>query len=98
MNSALLELNLRKTPVGGLIRRAPQARQLVAGVDGGGTGTRAVILNHEQCVIGEGHAGPSNPLRVGIATAATWPSGAPDDGQEATWAGAGAGWEPARRS
>lgn len=45
--------------------------RLVAGVDGGGTGTRAVILDGNKQVIGEGQAGPSNPLRVGIATAAT---------------------------
>jgi N-acetylglucosamine kinase-like BadF-type ATPase len=44
---------------------------LVAGVDGGGTGTRAVILSGDQSLVGEGHAGPSNPLRVGITTAAT---------------------------
>jgi N-acetylglucosamine kinase-like BadF-type ATPase len=40
-------------------------------VDGGGTGTRAVILDGDKQVVGEGQAGPSNPLRVGIATAAT---------------------------
>jgi N-acetylglucosamine kinase-like BadF-type ATPase len=42
----------------------------VAGVDGGGTKTEAVILDANQNVIGEGLAGPSNPLRVGIAGAA----------------------------
>ena len=40
------------------------------GVDGGGTKTAAVILDSNQRVIGEGRAGPSNPMRVGIATAA----------------------------
>jgi len=54
-----------------LIRRRPHATLLVAGVDGGGTGTRAVIMDSEKRVVGEGQAGPSNPLRVGIATAAT---------------------------
>jgi len=42
----------------------------VVGVDGGGTKTEAVIINAQQRVIGEGLAGPSNPLRVGIAAAA----------------------------
>jgi len=42
----------------------------VVGVDGGGTKTEAVILDADLQVIGEGLAGPSNPLRVGIAGAA----------------------------
>jgi N-acetylglucosamine kinase-like BadF-type ATPase len=42
----------------------------VVGVDGGGTKTEAVIMDAQQRVIGEGLAGPSNPLRVGIAGAA----------------------------
>ena len=42
----------------------------VVGVDGGGTKTEAVIMDASQRVIGEGRAGPSNPLRVGIAGAA----------------------------
>jgi len=42
----------------------------VVGVDGGGTKTEAVIMDANQRVIGEGRAGPSNPLRVGIAGAA----------------------------
>jgi N-acetylglucosamine kinase-like BadF-type ATPase len=41
------------------------------GVDGGGSKTEAVIMDADQRVIGEGRAGPSNPLRVGIAGAAT---------------------------
>lgn len=45
-------------------------RQLVVGVDGGGTRTRAVILNGPK-ILGEGAAGPSNPLRVGIGNGAT---------------------------
>src|SRR2546423_2586187 len=49
-------------------RRAP-LRELVVGVDGGGTRTRAVVLNGTR-IIGEGMAGPSNPLRVGIANGA----------------------------
>jgi len=43
---------------------------MVAGVDGGGTKTHAVVLNHDDQVIGEGYAGPSNPLRVGITISA----------------------------
>jgi N-acetylglucosamine kinase-like BadF-type ATPase len=42
----------------------------VVGVDGGGTKTEAVIMDANQQVIGDGLAGPSNPLRVGIAGAA----------------------------
>ena len=42
----------------------------VVGVDGGGTKTEAVIIDAQQQVIGEGLAGPSNPLRVGITAAA----------------------------
>jgi len=48
--------------------RRPTTRAVV-GVDGGGTKTRAVILSNDGKVIGEGAAGPSNPLRVGIANA-----------------------------
>src|SRR5215216_4682091 len=42
----------------------------VVGVDGGGSKTEAVIIDADQRVIGEGRAGPSNPLRVGITAAA----------------------------
>jgi N-acetylglucosamine kinase-like BadF-type ATPase len=44
-------------------------RRAVIGVDGGGTKTYAVILDMNLKVIGEGLAGPSNPLRVGITNA-----------------------------
>ena len=53
-----------------LPRRLAPLRQLVVGVDGGGTRTRAVVLNGAR-ILGEGAAGPSNPLRVGIANGAT---------------------------
>ena len=43
----------------------------MVGVDGGGTKTEAVIMDANFDVIGEGLAGPSNPLRVGVAGAAT---------------------------
>lgn len=38
-----------------------------AGVDGGGTKTRGVITDDSCRVLGQGLAGPSNPLRVGVA-------------------------------
>ena len=49
---------------------APAARTLVLGVDGGGSKTRAVVADAAGAVLGEGLAGPSNPLRVGVAAAA----------------------------
>src|SRR4030095_3188086 len=51
--------------------RRPSTRRAVVGVDGGGTKTRAVILAADFRALGEGSAGASNPLRVGIANAAT---------------------------
>ena len=53
-----------------LPRRLAPLRKLVAGVDGGGTRTRAVVLDGHR-VIGEGEAGPSNPLRVGVSHGVT---------------------------
>ena len=50
--------------------RRLRARDAVVGVDGGGTKTHAVITDVNHRVLGEGTAGPSNPLRVGIANAA----------------------------
>ncbi len=44
--------------------------RIVLGVDGGGTKTQAVLMDDSQRVLGEGTAGPSNPLRVGVAAAA----------------------------
>jgi N-acetylglucosamine kinase-like BadF-type ATPase len=46
------------------------SRRAVVGVDGGGTKTHAVILDTNFEILGEGLAGPSNPLRVGIVNAA----------------------------
>ncbi|MER3426588.1 MAG: ATPase [Pyrinomonas sp.] len=43
---------------------------LFLGVDGGGTKTLAVITDADGRVLGEGTAGPSNPLRVGVMQAA----------------------------
>lgn len=45
--------------------------ELVLGVDGGGTKTRAVIMDERGEILGEGRAGPSNPLRVGVGAAMT---------------------------
>lgn len=47
-----------------------QEQKLTLGVDGGGTKTLAVIADAAHQVLGEGTAGPSNPLRVGISNAA----------------------------
>jgi len=58
------------TTVDLLPRRLAPLRKLVVGVDGGGTRTRAAILDGDR-VLGEGTSGPSNPLRVGIANGAT---------------------------
>jgi N-acetylglucosamine kinase-like BadF-type ATPase len=66
----MLELTKRTTPSAATVG-GPRRGYWVAGVDGGGTGTRAVILDESQRVVGEGQSGPSNPLRVGIATAAS---------------------------
>lgn len=68
MSSTLLELKARKS-LPAVIPRAQHAKGLVVGVDGGGTGTRAVVMDEKQRVLGQGEAGPSNPLRVGIAKA-----------------------------
>jgi N-acetylglucosamine kinase-like BadF-type ATPase len=55
----------------GYLTTSPRAlRRVVAGVDGGGTKTHAVITDMNLNVLGEGLAGPSNPLRVGIGNAA----------------------------
>ena len=50
---------------------APRPSGLTLGVDGGGTKTRAVLLGAGGEFVGEGAAGPSNPLRVGVGAAAS---------------------------
>ncbi|HEX8338102.1 MAG TPA: BadF/BadG/BcrA/BcrD ATPase family protein [Pyrinomonadaceae bacterium] len=50
--------------------RALAAPGFVVGVDGGGSKTRAVVADGAGEVLGEGLAGPSNPLRVGVDEAA----------------------------
>jgi N-acetylglucosamine kinase-like BadF-type ATPase len=42
---------------------------LFLGIDGGGTKTKAVLMNASREVVCEGEDGPSNPLRVGVETA-----------------------------
>jgi N-acetylglucosamine kinase-like BadF-type ATPase len=59
-----------QTTVDILPRRLSVPRKLVVGVDGGGTRTRAVVLDGDR-ILGEGVAGPSNPLRVGISNGAS---------------------------
>ena len=43
--------------------------QYYLGVDGGGTKTHVTLMTDAREVVGEGNAGPSNPLRVGVETA-----------------------------
>src|SRR4029078_5882874 len=50
--------------------RRGRAQHSVVGVDGGGTKTEGVIMDSDLRVLGEGRSGPSNPLRVGLTTAA----------------------------
>lgn len=50
--------------------RRLRVQHAVVGVDGGGTKTHAVITDENNRMIGEGFAGPSNPLRIGITNAA----------------------------
>ncbi|HEY6802897.1 MAG TPA: BadF/BadG/BcrA/BcrD ATPase family protein [Pyrinomonadaceae bacterium] len=59
--------------------RRVRAHHSVVGVDGGGTKTEAVILDENLRVIGEGRSGPSNPLRVGLTSAAAAVQGAIDE-------------------
>src|SRR5437660_4473470 len=66
-----LGVTTKETGVNLLASRAAQSRNFVVGVDGGGTATRAIILDARLRTIAEGRAGPSNPLRVGIANAAS---------------------------
>ena len=53
-----------------LTPRRLRSQNSVVGVDGGGTSTRAVVMDQHCRVLGEGAAGPSNPLRVGVTSAA----------------------------
>ena len=62
-------MKARRRPVKLHSKRQPAlaARSLVVGVDGGGSKTRAVVADGAGEVLGVGLAGPSNPLRVGVA-------------------------------
>ncbi len=43
--------------------------RIYLGVDGGGTTTRAVLMDEKQALVSEGRSGASNPLRVGVEKA-----------------------------
>jgi glucosamine kinase len=65
-------MKARRRPVKLQSKRRPPAlaaRTLVLGVDGGGSKTRAVVADGAGEILGEGLAGPSNPLRVGVGEA-----------------------------
>jgi N-acetylglucosamine kinase-like BadF-type ATPase len=47
----------------------PRIMQLYLGIDGGGTRTRAILVDSQGRVVGEGEAGPSNYNNVGLAAA-----------------------------
>lgn len=49
--------------------RNPSLVKLFLGIDGGGTSTRAILVNSEGRIFGEGLAGPSNYHNVGPAAA-----------------------------
>jgi N-acetylglucosamine kinase-like BadF-type ATPase len=61
---------IEQHPANLLTDRRLRSRKVVVGVDGGGTTTRAVVMDNRWRTLGEGTAGPSNPLRVGVASAA----------------------------
>ena len=50
-------------------KRAAIFQNIFLGVDGGGTKTHAVLFDDRREIIGEGFAGASNPLRVGVEPA-----------------------------
>jgi len=54
-----------------VLRTRPlRTTRLFVGVDGGGTKTHAVVVDDNDRVLGEDTTGPSNPLRVGVTSAA----------------------------
>ena len=66
MKPASISPNLKPVP-----RPTPRhTPPIVLGVDGGGTRTRAALVDARDRLLGEGESGPSNPLRVGVAAAA----------------------------
>lgn len=60
---------MSRQPLNKALRRHKKSHNLYLGVDGGGTKTHIVLIDEEQKIVGEGTAGASNPLRVGIETA-----------------------------
>lgn len=64
MKRAKLTKRERESP-----KMIKSAGALVLGVDGGGTKTHAVVVDGAGKILGEGNAGPSNPLRVGVGRA-----------------------------
>ncbi|MGI8789100.1 MAG: BadF/BadG/BcrA/BcrD ATPase family protein [Pyrinomonadaceae bacterium] len=50
-------------------KHSPKSLNIYLGIDGGGTKTQAVLFDEQRNAIGEGFAGASNPLRVGVETA-----------------------------
>lgn len=65
--------------------------KLILGIDGGGTRTRAILVDRKGVVHGEGEAGPSNYHNVGVAAAGLALRAA----SEAAWAHAGRPFAPA---
>lgn len=59
---AINKTKLKKKP-------SQRSHNLYLGIDGGGTKTYAVLIDEGKNKVGEGFAGASNPLRVGIETA-----------------------------
>lgn len=52
-------------------KRTPIFHNIYLGIDGGGTKTHAVLFDESKNIVGEGFAGVSNPLRVGVEPAVT---------------------------
>lgn len=50
-------------------KRRPIFHNIYLGIDGGGTKTHAVLFDERKNIVGEGFAGASNPLRVGVEPA-----------------------------
>lgn len=65
--------------------------KLYLGIDGGGTRTRAILVNWQGSVVGQGEAGPSNYHNVGVEAAGVALRAA----TEAAWADAGLPFAPA---
>jgi N-acetylglucosamine kinase-like BadF-type ATPase len=53
-----------------VVTRDTRRNGFYLGIDGGGTSTRAIIIDAAGAVVGEGFSGPANALRVGVREAA----------------------------